>query len=250
MPSWRFDHDDSLQFHRNSRNLYASPFPNLLLSLEEQMAISTPPHKFYLLTLPRTASNLLTKTLALEDQPNLLTNERGGYFFILTIPLRLHDPKTAGRHLDDWTADERTKILDSYQISFDALRNHAKTAEELGKNIFVKVHLNWMIEPVAETKLVYGEESTDEVPWTVKSGLGQTHSPLNLTILPDEFLKTWLPTFLIRHPALVFHSNYRTYVDNEGKENVKNETNLQALEMTYHWSRTLYDLVCLKIRKI
>jgi hypothetical protein len=28
---------------------------------------------------------------------------------------------------------------------------------------------------------------------------------------------------------------------NEGKEAVKNKTNLQALEMTYHWTRTLYD---------
>jgi hypothetical protein len=88
---------------------------------------------------------------------------------------------------------------------------------------------------------VYGEESADEVPWTVKTNGGQTHSALNLTILPDEFLKIWLPTFSIRHPALVFSSNYRTYVNNEGKEKVKNETNLQRLEMTYHWSRTLYD---------
>ncbi len=30
-------------------------------------------------------------------------------------------------------------------------------------------------------------------------------------------------------------------MDNEGKEAVKKESKLLALEMTYHWSRTLYD---------
>jgi hypothetical protein len=97
-----------------------------------------------------------------------------------------------------------------------------------------------MIEPVAETKFIYGEESTDGIAWTVNTDADQTHSALNKTILPDEFLKTWFPTFLISHPALVFSSNYRTYVDNEGKDAVKNEANLQALEMTYHWTCKLY----------
>jgi hypothetical protein len=160
-----------------------------------------------------------------------------------TIPLRLHKPKTAGRHLDDWILEDRTQILDSYQLSFDALQQHVKIAEAQGKDVFVKEHVNWMIEPVAETKLVYGEKSTDEVPWTVKlrSSLEQTHSKLNKTILPDEFLESWLPTFLIRHPALVFPSNYRTYVDNNGKENVKEDEKLLTLEMTMYWTRTLYD---------
>lgn len=207
------------------------------------MAASTFPRRFYLLTLPRTASNLLVKILALEDQPHILSNERGGYFFMPTIPLRLHKPKTAGRHLDDWTPEDRTQIWDSYQLSFDALQQHVKNAEAQGKVVFVKEHVNWMIEPVAETKLVYGGKSTDEVPWTVKvqSGSEQTHSPLNKTILPDEFLKTWLPTFLIRHPALVFPSNYRTQEDNNQKESVMDDEQLLALEMTMYWTRTLYD---------
>jgi hypothetical protein len=205
------------------------------------MALSS--RRFYLLTLPRTASNLLVKILALEDQPNVSTSERNGYFFMPTIPLRLHHPKTAGRHLDDWTQDERAQIRDSYQTSFDALQRHLDIAEDQGKDVFVKEHVNWMVEPVAETRLVYGEESTDEIPWTVnvRPGSEQTHSPLNKTILPDDFLKAWFPTFLIRHPALVIPSNYRTYVDNEGKANMKNDTKMLSLEMTMHWTRTLYD---------
>jgi hypothetical protein len=136
---------------------------------------------------------------------------------------------------------ERTNIRDSYQLSFDNLQRHIRTAEEQGKHMFVKEHVNWMIEPVAETKFIYGEESTDEIPWTVNTDAEQTHSALNKTIIPDGFLKTWFPAFLIRHPALEFPSNYKTCVDNEGKEAVKKEANLQALEMTFHWTRTLYD---------
>ncbi|KAE9367517.1 hypothetical protein N431DRAFT_561474 [Stipitochalara longipes BDJ] len=242
----RFNRDPIGRISFPSPNLYALNHSHEKIQdskLQKQMATSTSPRRFYLLTYPRTASNLLTKILALEDQPHILSNERGGYFFVPTVGLRLHDPKTAGRHLDEWTPEERTKLWNSYQVSFDALQKHLEAAEVQGKNVFVKEHVNWMIEPVAETKLVYGEESTKEVPWTVKvpSGLEQTHSPLNKTILPDDFLKHWLPTFLIRHPALVFPSNYRTQVDNNGKESVKNESKMLALEMTMHWTRTLYE---------
>ena len=197
--------------------------------------------RFHLLTYPRTASNLLVRILALEDQSNLLPSEKGGYFFIPTMGLRMHRFKTAGRHLDEWTQEERKGLMESYQNCFEALQKHAETAEAQGKDIFVKEHAPWLMEPVAETKWVFGENSTYESPWTVKALPEQTHSTLNETVLPDEFLKAWLPTFLIRHPALVFPSIYRTCVDLEGPEVAKNEAGQHALEMTMHWSRTLYD---------
>jgi hypothetical protein len=49
-------------------------------------------------------------------------------------------------------------------MSFDDLQNHTKTAESQGKDIFVKGHVNWVIEPVSETNLVYGEDSANELP--------------------------------------------------------------------------------------
>ena len=200
------------------------------------MAPATSPRRFYLLTSPRTASNLLVKILAPEDQEHILSCEREGYFFMPTIPPRYHDPKTAGRHLDEWKTEERSIIWDSYQVSFDDLQKHVESAEQQGKDVFVKEHLYWMLEPVAETKFVYREDSTKEVPWIVKTPLGveQSHSPLNKTILLDEFLKTWLPTFLIRHPALAFPSNYRTHIDNwkhRNTESLEMDSQLLALEM-------------------
>jgi hypothetical protein len=54
----------------------------------------------------------------------------------------------------------------------------------------------------------------------------------------DSF--TFRPTFLIRHPALVFPSNYRTLFDLGGAEAAQNEA-YHVIEMTMHWSRALYD---------
>lgn len=53
-------------------------------------------------------------------------------------------------------------------------------------------------------------------------------------------MKTWAPTFLIRHPALVFPSNYGTLFDLHGAEAARNEA-YHAIEMTMRWSRNLYD---------
>jgi len=208
-----------------------------------------PPRRFYLLTYPRTASNLLVRILALPDQPSLFSSERRGYFFDGTMRLRLGPSKTAGRHLADWTPEERTALMSSYQTCFDALETQVETAAGLGKDIFVKEHATWLMEPVAETKWVFGENSTHESPWTVKvKGVPeQTHSALNETVLPDEFLRTWLPTFLIRHPALVFPSLYRTRVDLGGAEAARTEPGF-VLEMTMHWSRTLFDWYSLQIK--
>jgi hypothetical protein len=131
-------------------------------------------------------------------------------------------------------------MMNRYQISFAALQTYVETAAAQGKDVYVKEHAPWMMEPVAETKWVFGENSIHESPWTVKTLLDPTHSTFNETVLPDEFLKTWLPTFLIRHPALVIPSNYRTCRDLDGPEAAKVEP-AHALEMTMHWSRTLFD---------
>lgn len=197
--------------------------------------------RFYLLTYPRTASNLLVRMLALDDQPSLLLSEKGGYFFIRTVGLRMSLFEVAGRHLHEWTKEERIGLMQSYQSCFEALQKHIEAAETQGKNVFVKEHVPWLMEPVAETKWVFGDNSIHESPWTVEAMPEQTHSNLNETVLPDEFLKTWQPTFLIRHPGLVFPSNYRTCVDLEGSEIAKTESRQHALEMTMHWSHTLFN---------
>lgn len=203
--------------------------------------MSSSSRRFWLLTHPRTASNLLIRMLALDDQATPLPGEKRDYFFLRSTILKMGKYKTAGKHLDEWSPEVRTGLMESYQSCFEALQKYAEDAEAHAKDIFVKEHASWLIEPVAETKWVFGENSTQEGPWMVENPSGETRSSLNETILPDQFLETWLPTFLIRHPALVFPSIYRTAVDNQGLEIVKADSGIHALEMTLHWSRTLYD---------
>ncbi|KAH8682788.1 hypothetical protein BGZ60DRAFT_398738 [Tricladium varicosporioides] len=204
------------------------------------------PRGFLLVTYPRTASHLLLKILALENQPSVLRCDKDGYFFMPTVGPRF---KTAGKHIDEWTKKERIMIMERHQACFNSLQKHIANGEAEGKNLFVKEHVNWLIEPVSETKFVFGKESTSESPWTVQMSSNQTHSSSNETILPDEFLILWHPTFLIRHPALVFPSMYRTTIDLNSAEKAKSDP-FHHTEMTMHWSRTLYDWYCQRLELI
>lgn len=112
-------------------------------------------------------------------------------------------------------------------------------AGEEGKDVVVKEHVNWLLNPAAEGKWAFSEKEVREGEWIVDS-LGTTRTSGNETVFSNEFLRTWSPTFLIRHPALVFPSNYRTLFDLHGAEAAKNEA-YHAIEMTMRWSRGLYD---------
>lgn len=200
--------------------------------------------RFWLVTHPRTASHLLVHMLGVETQPNVAYRDRGGYFFLQMIVVRDLQLRLRGRHVEDWTQDERAQTMRCYQACFDELEGHLKRAEADGRIVFVKEHAGFMTEPTAQTRFLFGQDSVKESPWTVQvpSTYGPgTHSSLNETVMPDEFLQTWRPTFLIRHPALVFPSHYRTIRDTEGAEVAGTEESYMALNMTMHWSRTPYD---------
>lgn len=218
-------------------------------------ATLSPSRRFYLLTAPRTASHLLTKILNLPSQPSLHTNptQPPEYFFLPTIPLRLSEPShLASRHIDTWTAEEKTALRTAYQTSYDALAAFVTDAEDKGKNILIKEHVNWLSDPVAESRFAFPSipSSATEDNWIIEaSRTTQTRSKGNETVLPDDFLLGWLPTFLIRHPALVFPSAYRTLLDIRGVDAAKAEMQSGglALEMTLRWSRGLYDWYCSRL---
>ncbi|TKA65160.1 hypothetical protein B0A49_13018 [Cryomyces minteri] len=181
--------------------------------------------------------------LALDEQPDLLTHRLGGYFFLSTYRLR-YELKIQGKHIKDWTQDERDRIMQSYRDCFKGYEEYLEQARVEGKTVFVKEHSEFMTNPVAQTRWLYGQDSVEEPPWVMQSsnhGSKSTHSSLNETVLPDEILQTFLPTFLVRHPALVFPSRYRAMVDIEGAESAKAADAQFAMEMTLHWTRALFD---------
>ncbi|KAJ5886317.1 uncharacterized protein N7473_008991 [Penicillium subrubescens] len=205
------------------------------------------PRRFYIITSPRTGSNLLLKILALEDQPNVAFRRNGGYFFMPLVLLKA-ELRCSWKHVEQLSADQKAHVEECMKSCFNEFNDHIESAGSEGKIVVVKEHSNFLTDPVAKTRFLYGEESIiQEMPWTLRgpNELVRTtsRSVLNETILSDEFLNTWRPVFLIRHPALSFPSFYRASVRADGEEFTKSTPGRRACQMvmTMRWTRKLYD---------
>lgn len=211
------------------------------------------PRRVYLITHPRTASNLLVRILALDDQPDVAQHRPGalgGYFFVAASRLEL-DLGLREKHIDDWSEDERGQMKEKFQECFDGMEEYVKSAETEGKIAFVKEHGYWLIEPSA--RMPSSRQGHEKDHWTMQIpsnyGMESTRSFLNKSIFPDEFLRTWLPTFLIRHPALVFPSQYRAMTDVNSIHPEKESTFQLDMVMNFRWIRSLYDYWADYLRK-
>ncbi|KAK4145157.1 uncharacterized protein C8A04DRAFT_10869 [Dichotomopilus funicola] len=115
------------------------------------------------------------------------------------------------------------------------------------QRLYVKEHAIMLNDPFFESKYTYGDDAVPSEPGLlVAHGVKHpTRSSLNLTSLPDEFLKIWHPTFLIRHPAMMLPSLYRTTLADLGPdaERLKARQGKGPLkhEATMKWIRTLYE---------
>lgn len=201
---------------------------------------------YYLITYPRTCSNLLVRVLALDDQPKVLPNrESAGYFFMPYFKWAL-DEGLWFKHVDELSEEEVAKMKQSQQSCADTFGQHIAKARSQGKGVLVKEHATMMPNPVALTKYRYGLEITTQQPsnWSADPGpeafnekMAGVHSDDNVTLLPDRFLRAWKPIFLIRSPVASFPSFYRA-----SKELAFLETgDVIQMKLTMHWNRTLYD---------
>lgn len=184
-----------------------------------------------LFTIPRTASNLVTKLLNLPDQPAILQHPKDGYFFLPALGYRYaHD--TFARPMTTWTGDEKKGMQDALHRSFSAWEGWVDRARGQGKGTFVKEHVNWMVSAEEEARFLHGEGSSND---------GAAKNP---TAVPDAFLlHDTRPTFLMRHPALTFPSLLRTAIDNEGWEEVGKQgmEMMMRWECTFRWHVRLYE---------
>jgi hypothetical protein len=62
------------------------------------------------------------------------------------------------------------------------------------------------------------------------------YTNMNLSMFPDEYLRTWGMTFVIAHPVALFPLIYRAL----RYTLLPNPKNSYALHMTYHWMVVLY----------
>ncbi|KAF4219340.1 hypothetical protein CNMCM8980_003071 [Aspergillus fumigatiaffinis] len=208
------------------------------------------PGRFYLITYPRTGSNVLLRMLGLERQPHVRTgDDRGGYIFLPVIKL-ITDLRLRKKEVTIWTEEEITQVKCSYQECFDGFLDYLDKASRDGCSVFIKEHVHFLINPTTLSRFTFGDPVQDttgpswmlqHLPESLAEKTFVTLSLPNETILPDEFLRSWQPTFLIRHPALAFPSLYRALLELEGTGNPREDEQLGQHCMTLHWTRNLYE---------
>ncbi|PLB53342.1 hypothetical protein P170DRAFT_350779 [Aspergillus steynii IBT 23096] len=211
------------------------------------MRAEHPPQRLFLVTYPRTASNLLLKILALDEQPDTLTNKSGGYYF---RPAFLKTGMTGKPHrpTGHLSRDEAHDLQRVFQACFEKLEHDSNAAIDQGKQYFVKEHALWLSNPTNISAALGEQNAHPESSFRVQQNFSSTStwSPKNQTVLPDEALRKWCLVFLIRHPALAFPSYYRAVLDlrDEGYLHESEvQPHLQA-NMTLQWTRSLYDWSC------
>lgn len=208
---------------------------------------TTIPRRLLLVSVPRTASNLLLKVLNIHYQPNHLTSPKGGYFFYPAFMSAAQNGQLV-KPSEKWTEDEKQTVQTALQACFDNLEEYSTQAQQEGKTMFAKEHAFWFYSPASFQKMTTSRDDVDfskafRVNIPVEYGLAQTYSPLNETILSDEYLRSWQFAFLIRHPALAWPSMYRTlvkiaavgFMDEDGV------TGSSLTNMSLRWTRMLYD---------
>ncbi|KAF5010791.1 hypothetical protein FDECE_3088 [Fusarium decemcellulare] len=196
--------------------------------------------RYWLITSPRTASNLLVKMLNLDEQ-GVRPAKEGGYFFLPSIPRRFG---LITKPMESWTEEERKALDQSQQECFDKFQDHITAAERDGEILYVKEHAIMLNSPFFESNHVHGTSEVEGEPRTLltKHVPHPTRSQHNLTFLPDEFLNTWHPTFLIRHPAMMFPSLYRTCLTDLEVDGFKRDgREPMKTEVTTKWTRNLYN---------
>ncbi|KAI4289145.1 MAG: hypothetical protein L6R35_001586 [Caloplaca aegaea] len=202
---------------------------------------ASPPSRYYLISYPRTASNLLVRILGLDSQPNVSSGELdGGYFFMRAEEMLIKRPFRT-KCIADWTSEERNQVQKCYQECFDDMRTWLDLQHTHGRSVFVKEHANFLATPEERSRQIFGT-GVHGPPLTLKDTAGSAWSDQNFTVLPDEFLQTWLPTFLIRHPALTFPSYYRAVVKMDGNEEAAANHYASLKTISIKGSRQLYDL--------
>ncbi|TKX27654.1 hypothetical protein C1H76_0078 [Elsinoe australis] len=171
------------------------------------------PKRNWLFTYPRTASNLLLKILDLKSQP--LTYPGNGLFLPIMMTRQGQLMKTGPVPLPSLSEEDRTALMTAYTTAITKIQSAAPSDQPL----FISEHANWITEPVALTTSILGPDAAQESPWTVPIlGFDAQHSPANETFMPDAFLLSFAPSFIIRHPALALTSMFRAQRDMYGPE--------------------------------
>ncbi|KAF3007638.1 hypothetical protein E8E13_008552 [Curvularia kusanoi] len=196
----------------------------------------SPQHNI-LISIPRTASNLVTHLLNLPAQPSVLSHLRDGYFFLPALSQRFKDGIFERPH----TPSELEPMHHALQSSAASYEAWLATATAAEKGTYIKEHLNWTLLPSLESDFLHAF-SPSSPAMDAASASSITQKPENPTAIPSSLWSQVTPTLLIRHPALVFPSALRTALDNEGLDTVLSSSSetMMRWECSFRWHVLLY----------
>ena len=192
------------------------------------------PHRILLLSHARTASHLLERMLS--KQPNV------AYSFHAFVAARpLQEQLVRSGSLAEWPAAEREALKNAWQDALPKYLGDFAKAREEGKIAFHHMHPHFSLYPELAATYTFNEqfEHPDWSYWQPHSTTGPpTESYTSPNVLPDDALLQSgdRVVFLIRHPALMVPSIYRTICETRGY--VRNN---MVFSSTLRWSRLLYD---------
>ncbi|KAG9234034.1 hypothetical protein BJ875DRAFT_462727 [Amylocarpus encephaloides] len=199
--------------------------------------------RFLFLTIPRSASNLAVRILNIEEQPDVaLPAWHGGYYF-LPANLKVLELKLREKSVASWPEDKKKEMVEAYELGLKNMNQYASDAAAAGKIAFIKEHAALCFSPSQARAKIFDEDIGPSI-WDLKLPSDafpkQTKSKLNMTLLPDEFLETFLPTFLIRHPGLVVPSLYRKMLSGEEFFGTYIIPELR-IAAAFSWPRAMYE---------
>ncbi|KAH6621958.1 hypothetical protein C7974DRAFT_314860 [Boeremia exigua] len=201
-----------------------------------------PPKHNILISIPRTASNLLTHLLALPSQPSILRHPHDGYFFLPALVHRLqHNTLTQPytESLETQSSPETPSLDTALRTSASAYEAFLLAADAQGKGTYIKEHVNWTLRPEIESAYLHpGQHS----PLDPNPPLDPEQPPFNPTALPTSVWRRTQTTLLIRHPAQTVPSALRTALANEGRAHVLTPESAAVMrwECSFRWHVLLY----------
>ncbi|KAI8935781.1 hypothetical protein NX059_007301 [Plenodomus lindquistii] len=184
----------------------------------------------YLLTHPRSASNLFQTMMA--KQPGFQHSS----YIIFEANFGLLGELVNKERWSDWSEAEWKSVQDSFQKCFDKMQAELADAEAKGNQVFIKEHAFFM-GPNQMLESVYGESNA--MPPIVLHARNEAESDhTNPSSLPDSILLSLQPIFQIRHPILMFPSMLRSQIKLNLAEGVDRR---MAATMSLRFPRDLYD---------
>ncbi|KAJ4308463.1 hypothetical protein N0V94_009342, partial [Neodidymelliopsis sp. IMI 364377] len=203
------------------------------------MSEPTKPQHHILISIPRTASNLVAHVLNLPSQPCILPHPRDGYFFLPALSHRFKH-STWTRPYALWTMQEKDEMNSVLEKCSQDWTSWMRQAEGQNKGTWIKEHGNWMIRPEVESAFLHSPENSTLLDTNIDESAGDIN--INPTLIPPKLWASVQTTLLTRHPLLTFPSLLRTTLDNEGRTTALSDVGAltQAWESTFRFHMLLY----------